>query len=233
MSSKYETHPSWGLAVFHRASGTGKRLYGSELRHHETIRFQLTVAKETRDLSQEWRFSGEVLFEVEFTPAQFAQLLTTMNVGSGVPCTIDYRIDLGRQKYEASEAKDEKFKQELSQDEQAIYAHLNELEAHLDLVKMTVKDRDSLKGRVAKVKQIIRSGIPFVVSQYRDHMEKVVTDAKAQVEAFVTGVVTRTGLEALRKQAPQLAAAETVKALPDGTECEQTEDERTSKDGPG
>jgi len=50
----------------------------------------LTESEISRDLSREWYFGhGKVLTRVRMTSGQFAELITSLNQGGGIPCTVE------------------------------------------------------------------------------------------------------------------------------------------------
>ena len=53
-------------------------------------------------------------------------------------------------------------------------------------------------------KSWLKSNIPYLAEQFAEQMDKTVTEAKAEVEAYVTQTIQRTGLDALEDMKPQL-----------------------------
>ena len=85
-------HESFGQLSFHRIhAGAGKPLYGSALKHSEIIRMTLCKSQQVRSLHETCHYPREILFEVDLSPQQFAEVITTMNMGGGIPVTI-YRM---------------------------------------------------------------------------------------------------------------------------------------------
>jgi hypothetical protein len=86
-------HPSYGLVHISRvSSGTSAtRLFGSPLAHHYgTIRISIGSAKWLHGLHHDRYFGsnrGEHV-EIEMSAAQFADMITSLNIGGGTPCTI-------------------------------------------------------------------------------------------------------------------------------------------------
>ncbi len=87
-----------------------------------------------------------------------------------------------------------------------------------DEVIQLAKDTNAQK-RLIKALELLKQGfknnIPFVNEQFSKQMEHTIKEAKGEVEAFVTHLVHNYGIEAIRKQAPQLpeARVSTTKAL--------------------
>lgn len=84
-----EEHPSYGMLSFSRhTSNYSHPLFGSSVKHKDTIHLKLKTGSVKRHLNQDWYFGEGLLFDVEMSYSQFAQLITCMNIGDGVPVTI-------------------------------------------------------------------------------------------------------------------------------------------------
>ena len=83
-------HPSFGMLSFSRAHGGHSNLFGSSIQHRDTIHMVLKEGTVSRDLNEDWYLGGPEIVEVEMSQSQFAELITSMNMGSGVPCTIKF-----------------------------------------------------------------------------------------------------------------------------------------------
>ena len=83
-----ETSPAYGMLSFSRVSGGDPNLFGSSVEHDHKISLVLKRGEVSRDLNSDWYMGNETLFEVEMSYSQFAELISSMNVGDGVPVTI-------------------------------------------------------------------------------------------------------------------------------------------------
>jgi hypothetical protein len=87
-------HPSYGMIAFNRSmGGRPTRLFGSPLEeHYGTVRVVIGTGTRIHESNMD-RYHGSLRgehIEVEMSAAQFAEVLTSMNQGSGIPCTIRY-----------------------------------------------------------------------------------------------------------------------------------------------
>lgn len=84
------SHSSWGLLQISRISGSGSQsLFGSSIKHSNTIALRIYKAKKHRSLSRDWYINeGCPYIKIEMSPAQWAEAITSLNIGCGVPCTI-------------------------------------------------------------------------------------------------------------------------------------------------
>lgn len=200
-----ETHPSYGIIQINRISGQTK-LFGSALPHHDRY-FSLGISQaELRNESGQDIISGPFrgkLIEVWLSASQFTELITTMNIGTGVPCTIR-RVGKEtveelpvRLKTEAEKAHDV-FKKKSA----AFVSTLKEKihssrEMLLSKKPMKVGDRRNVASILSWLSMEVAQNQPFAIDLFKESAEKVVSQAKAEVDALVNHVITSKGMEAL------------------------------------
>lgn len=84
-------HPSYGIIRIARSSvsGRGTALFGSSIMHNNVIRLTITPGVMERDANEDRFFPKERmkdrLIEVEMSYTQFAEAITSLNMGQGVP----------------------------------------------------------------------------------------------------------------------------------------------------
>jgi hypothetical protein len=205
MFENKEKHPSYGLISFSRISCTGfKRMFGSSIDNHPTyIRLEVKSACIYDEDRRDYYSAEKLLIRADLSQTQFAELLTTMNMGEGVPCTFSF-LD-GRGQIEDPPARVTQVEKSKLQVENALGSILENLEemrsSILDtLNKKTIskKVRDDIEFAIRIARNKISSNPSFSIQELRRRVGEVVTEAKAEVDAFVTHVVTKTGLEALK-----------------------------------
>jgi hypothetical protein len=103
----------------------GVTLFGSSVKNNNVISLKISQSEVNRRLSQDWYHAEpRPIIEVLLTPLQFSELLTTMNVGFGVPGTLARH---GDQNFEVPEypSKAEQFKEEVIGDLKAVIEQIN------------------------------------------------------------------------------------------------------------
>lgn len=200
-------HESYGLAGFTRSTigGSGTNLFGSSIKHSNTITFRVYHAEVSRDHDHDWYSSTSrrtPIVEIEMSQSQFAEMITSMNIGDGFPVTIrsieGTRMENcpheSKRQQHANEFKDHmvKFAASLEADKKKLY----------DIIEKRIpkKDQQDLKLTLDGMLQEIRSNIPFYEEQFARQMERTVTEAKGEVEAFVNQKIHSTGLKSLMDQ---------------------------------
>jgi hypothetical protein len=212
MTRETERHPSYGLIGFHRVTHGGpNKLFASRLINHPTtILMRVYQAKIEHELSKDWIYADDhrqPLVEVELSPAQFSELLTTMNVGDGVPCTIRYcrdgkshRIGPVPQEHLAEQEKIYKgFTKQLDEFVNSIGEREQRLEELLSKKgKLTIKEREEIKNLSLGLFRFFYDHAPFILKSFEESAEKVASEAKSSIDNFVTTALTKLGLESLK-----------------------------------
>lgn len=212
-------HPSYGLVGFHRITGHIGRLFGSSLPdQHTAILLTIKPGMRRHSLSRDWYSrdhaanDGRDYIEVELSAAQFAELLTTMNCGDGVPCTVR-RLNGEAIEVPPKELLEvEEVRLGFKETARKVAAKMDKLGAAMSRLfekrtALTVADKKELDDLYAFTRQEIASNMPFIVSQFEEAAAKTVSHAKAEVDAFMTHAVVSAGIKAIADgtaPAPQL-----------------------------
>ncbi len=197
-----KTHASYGLVQFVRTSNGGPRhLFGSAVDvHPTTICLTVKPAKWRHDLHHDWYFAvNETMIEVELSATQFTELITTMNMGSGVPCTIR-RFDGERVEDPPDvETEVQRIKTSFSADLQGMVTIMKERRKEIEKLtgKLPEKAREQLRIELDVIIQQMSSNIPFIMKQFNAASDRVINAAKQEIEAFSTHAVQVAGLAAL------------------------------------
>jgi len=208
-----EEHPAYGMASLHRISSTGSILFGSSVKHHTVIALTVKTAEKVRGLHSERGFGRDMLLELFLSPTQLIDMLTNMNMGDGVPCTLrHYRADDGAwinaEDPPHSHPAKKTYDEFVGQTAKAA-AKIREMQERLKKLAeegkpVGKKALTELALDMGVAAQEIDSNMPFIMDSFREDCEHVVKDAKGEVEAFITGLIQRTGLKALAEAAPEL-----------------------------
>lgn len=197
-------HPAYGLVGFHRQTGGNKRLFGSQVKPNTTISLRVYQASVEHDLSRDSYYPETMLplVEVELSPNQFAELLTTMNVGHGIPCTIKTiqgkRIeDIPETDKPEVQKIQEGFEEKLVDLSESLAEGRKEVAELLKKKSLTKEDKARIDWILGKAHQEVQSNMPFVMEQFSRSTQKIVTQAKAEVDAFAAHAIQVTGLEAI------------------------------------
>lgn len=195
------THESFGVISFgHVACGGGKPLFGSSLRHSNFVSLRISRAQLNRSLNYDRFMATETIVELDLSPVQFAEVITSMNRGDGIPCTLR-RVNGKGMAEPPYTHKQEQFSKEFREDTKEVAARVDEaLKFARELQEKpsaTKGDRASLVKMLEMLRQAIGSNLPFVLDQFHEQMNKSVHEAKGEIEAFVQHRIVEAGLAAI------------------------------------
>lgn len=194
-----EEHESFGLLQFSRISG-GARLFGSHLDSHQHF-VSLSIFRATthHSLSYDRHHPRGKLIEVWLSAAQFAEAITTMNHGVGSPCTLRRLRGVSMEEVpEEAQAEHLKirdgFKSRIGDIAAKMVEARDQFRAIIEGAKSISKGRAREMVKVLdKAAQELVDNAPFVVDQFRESTDKVVTSAKAEIEAFAQAAIYTRG----------------------------------------
>lgn len=211
---KEESHPSYVVARFSRVTGNPGPLFGSSLAQHPSF-VELEVVRATcqHHLGRDWIHShGQPLITVKFSATQFAELLTTMNVGSGVPGTMSRfdGLDVPRPSFVDREIVKVRngFREKMARLAADVKRDRQEIQDIIAKKALTQADREIISRKLEKIDREIGANAPFMLESFEESAAKVVTAAKAEVDAFVMQAVVKAGMDAL-DLVPQMTTGET------------------------
>lgn len=194
------THPAFAQIGASRVSGS-TNLYDSDFTHNGYMVIRITRSELHRGLNNDRHHGREEYIEVALSESQWATFVSAPNIGSGVPCTLQHRNgqripgipDFNRKAL---------VKDEMDQDFSEVLSGLDEALAAVDAAGLSAKKADVIKGKIRRAKQMLDKNIPFAMEQFEEHVEKTVERGKAEIHGYMTNVIHRSGIEALKGAAP-------------------------------
>lgn len=206
-------HESYALAAFSRRSGGRRRFFGSSLPDHSSY-VTLAIKKCTRIQTPHGdRYYGSTrgdLIEIDLTASQFAELLTTANVGLGVPCTVrsfdGKRIEAPPETELEIEHVRKNFANVVKQAATGLKEARGAAEVILAKDRLTKADKAELLRAFDTACREITMNAPYTLEIFQEAADRVVTAAKAEIDAFATHNLISAGMTALaeRQAAPEL-----------------------------
>ena len=201
--NKIIKHSSFGNLSISRSFGGKRHLYGSSIEHSNFITLRISHSELHRHLKQDWYHATAPIVEVTLSQAQFAEAITSLNMGDGVPVTINYTEKDGSAEPTPFESKYDTFKEEFSYHIDEINKETknirNEIAKMFEEKKTIGKsDRAEILSKLDMIIQEIGSNTKFIQKQFHEQMDKSVVEAKAEIEAFTQNKLTSIGLDAIQ-----------------------------------
>jgi hypothetical protein len=198
-------HPSFGQISFSRTNSNGTNFYGSELSQDHYITLEINNSEIERELTQDRYYPiNTSLIRVRMSSSQFAELLTSMNYSSGVPCTIE-RLHGGKVDELPEQESRKEFVHRKFEDRMTMFANKireNQLKAKELVKKKTLSKQDihDLTHQLEWLTQEVENNIPFFAKCFQETMDEVVNEAKMEVENAIQHKITTLGLNVLHEQ---------------------------------
>ena len=204
------SHPSFGTLAFRRRSGGNTALFGSSIEHKDFIAMTLYHADTTRGLYSDDYHGHTPIAEVEMSYSQFAEAITSMNMGTGVPVTIRYTEKDGKMPACDFVNKRKQFVDEFKENRKNITKQSQDLIREVAKLfsgkkSLTKADREMILRKLTILDNNIGINTDFMFKKFDEQMDKTVSEAKGEVEAFCQNKIN------------QLASAKLVE-MQDGVE---------------
>jgi hypothetical protein len=200
--NEWERHPSFGLVSISRVQSTGRSLFESPFRHQHFITLSISRARRQRtDLHDTHIMADQEIVEISMSEVQFAAMMTTMNMGQGVPCTISH-LDMDTVEEPPHDKTKETFEKEGAEHFTDLVKMAEELEelTNRKVSDLKAPERERMKFLAIKLQQGLTCNREFFQQQFQRTMDKVVGVAKAEIQAHIQSVVSRMGLESMKDQ---------------------------------
>lgn len=207
-------HPAFGMVSFGRVTGGDNVLFGSSIKHNDRIRLTIKHGEQDRTLHEDRYYGRKRIVEVEMSYSQFAECIGAMNVGDGVPCTIQYTEKEGYvPAIEESNSKREQFRNEfgdtIAKAMEQVQMQINQIQESIDTKKsLGIKDRKEIISQLQQVKYNIGCNLDFCVEQFDEQMDKSTMEAKGEIEAFCQNKINSIAQAALVERKDELIGLE-------------------------
>ncbi len=191
-----------GIVQFNRISGS-TRLYRSNITNQNFVALRVYTAKDEDHFGSTRVYRDKEVVEVYLSANQFSELLTTMNMGEGVPCTVKHincvRSDLSEldEQEKSAETASRYFKESVAERVGKLDILLNKSRRTIEDAKASKKVKDELTTILYMLEQEIKANMPFYAQRFEEVAKKTVTEVKSEIDAFITGGVVGAGLKAL------------------------------------
>jgi hypothetical protein len=195
-----EEHPAYGMLAINRVSLGGykvkHRFFGSDLDDHfSCIRIRIGHGARVRGTGHDYFRAVDRIIEVDLTSSQFADMLTCMNVGDGVPCTIRAIKSESVPELPVTNTAADRSRADLQRTAKQIVVDAKKLLKKMETVfgEKTVKKADmaGLLKDLGMVIQGIESNIPFALTTVQEAISTTISHAKAEIASFAAMTAQR------------------------------------------
>lgn len=199
-------HPAYGVISLSRPSGGSCEMFGSDLKHNSRVTITINRAEENRSLNTSWIHSRKELIEIDMTEHQWAKFVSSAGM-SPTPCTLRHVPEEGFKLKRVPEIHNQSGAKEKASSEFA--AKMNKfldkgselIEELSDLVAAGKANKKQLLSLLSKANaSYVRLGsdAAFAVECFEEEMENIVESGRSEIDAHITNLALRTGIEFLK-----------------------------------
>lgn len=190
-----------GLIQINRTYGGRNVLFGSNIPHDTCMRLTISQAYISRSFNENHYYPTNKIIEIELSPSQYAEMITNLNHGVGVPCTItkfmeervpnDLKLndELNLVKSEYSESVD-KIMEEIR----------NTIYEIPDDKSMSPKKIRDLKIDLVNMLYRLTQEAPFMKERFDETLDKIFVEAKASIDDTINLTLANIGLNTVKMQ---------------------------------
>lgn len=161
-------------------------LYNSAAEHHSVVRLTISTAREhDRGDFTVGIMPDRDLVEVYLSPAQFAEAITTLNVGVGTPCTLTYLNGNRITPPARQETVHEKYHDATDTALNKIVEQCKAMIEEIESANISKKLKAELAVHAQKIVKVIDDELPFIAKMFHERLEKLQQEAKAEVAAYL------------------------------------------------
>lgn len=187
-----ESHPSFCLVGVSFVSGK-THLFESELEHQHFIRLTIQTCDRERDLHRSWLYGRKTLVEVDMSLAQWGAIVSSPNQGTGQPATLVryHKID----ELPNGQIPEAEWEPQLAHSHREVHEAgkhvLDKITRAFEEYQQAIDEKlgaKVIKERRHHLKCMIANGpgsMEFAAKSFTEHVEKVVTKARGDIETMV------------------------------------------------
>lgn len=207
-----EEHESFGLMRFNTVSGP-VRLFGSHLDYHPSW-IQLEIVRGCRihdaTLSYDSYFHGPGVYKdyhiatVAMSAAQFANIITNMNSGVGEPVTLREVRGVHMEPVPDEHVSENRkikdlFSEKMKNAKGTVEPNVKKIHEILGKKSIGKADRTDISHALKMIVHDLTDGADWVLGQFDEASEKLMMEAKKEVEAYANALVHSLGIERLQQ----------------------------------
>ena len=189
-----------GIIQINRTFGGRNAMFGSSIEHDVVMKLSINTCEVDRSFSTDRYYPVNNIIEIELTPAQYAEMITNLNHGVGVPCTITKFQ--GKRIKNDLKLKDEieTFKKEYKQNIDEVFNNMKDYINSLDYTKpLSPKKIKEIKERLRILIYSLENEGPFLSNRFNEYIEKVFVEAQSKIENNISLKLQNLGIEKLNE----------------------------------
>lgn len=190
-----------GVITWHKSSGPQESLFGSEIKTGTPITIAIHQATLERDCSTDRIYPDHrPIIEIELTPLQWAEFLTSGNNAAGVPCTIVQHDGKRMSKVEERNVADE-FSLDMQESFNSFSSGVknieNTVQTAIEKGSMSKRQLQDLLKQLRCFRENSVGNVKFIKDEFEAAMQSTVVKAKTEINSYIETKILETGMKSL------------------------------------
>lgn len=227
LDKEHTRHPAFGVINISRVSGM-THLFGSSFNHHNFISLTISTASEYGRFGvSKSVMSEEQIVEVSISESQFGQMISSLNMGCGTPCTLEYVQTPDSLKEYAGkripnlEPEDirkthkDGLEELISERLEALGVIERRIDAwRSDKHRPTLRELEELRKEIHQLH--LANSLAYCQEVLEEKMEETLEEGRTEIEAHADLIMRKLGLDAIHKQSlPEVQYGQRLEATPE------------------
>lgn len=190
-----------GLIQINRSYGGRNVLFGSNIPHDTCMKLTISQAYISRSFNENHYYPTNKIIEIELSPSQYAEMITNLNHGVGVPCTITKFMEERIPNNLSLNDELETVKSEYSESVDKIMDEIRDTIYEIpDEKAMSTKKIKDLKHELANMLYRLTQEAPFMKERFDETLDKIFVEAKASIDDTINLTLANIGLDTIKMQ---------------------------------
>ena len=190
-----------GLIQINRSYGGRNVLFGSNIPHDTCMKLTISQAYISRSFNENHYYPTNKIIEIELSPSQYAEMITNLNHGVGVPCTITKFMEERIPNNLSINDELETVKSEYSESVDKIMDEIRDTIYEIpDEKAMSPKKIKDLKHELANMLYRLTQEAPFMKERFDETLDKIFVEAKASIDDTINLTLANIGLNTIKMQ---------------------------------
>jgi len=188
------------LIAFRRTECTRDNLYDVPYPVRGYITMSVSKVRQHRSLGDTYHMNENELIEVKMSYSQFAESITTMNYGCGVPCTLNYFNGEKLPSIESQVNEVDLFADDVVDEIADLLIKVDGLYNEVAAAKMTKGLQSRLLSKISNLSGMFKSRLPFIEKVYIEKLDKLKAKVKTDIAAWMDHVAITKGIESIKSE---------------------------------
>jgi hypothetical protein len=198
MSKEIPVPESAALIAFRKTQCTEANLFDVPYPVRGYITLQISKARINRSTYDVYHMNEEELIEVKMSYSQFAEAITNMNIGCGIPCTLNYLNGKKIPDIESQIHEIDLFEDDIVDNLESIYQKLHDIKQTISSSKMAKGTQSNLMIQCNQLGNILKDRLPFIEKVYLEKLSKLKSKLKTDIASWVEHLSILKGIDAIK-----------------------------------